>query len=166
MKTALTKNVATLRATITYLNSNGVTDCLGPPREARYSYNCWGFTRGILESLARFRWEDKDTMDCWLEENTDEINMHKEPSKCGDIVVFRGVNEQECYCNMYDEEGEDFEKCDCEPELLHTAILVDPAKMIIIHKPGGSTLERCTVYHVLTNAPHYGDVTEYRRIKK
>jgi hypothetical protein len=165
MKPTTTQNVSILRSTITYLNSNGVTGHVGTPKERRGSYNCWGFTRGILETQEHFRWEDIESMEEWLSENTDEINMHKEPLKCGDIVVFRGVNEGLCCCNMYDEEGEDFEVCTCEPELLHTAVLVDPAQEIIIHKPGGRPLERCTIQAVLDEGA-YGGVTEYRRYNK
>lgn len=165
MQPTLTRNASILRSTITYLNSNGVTDHVGLPRANRREYNCWGFTRGILDTQAGFEWEDMDEMEDWLSEKTTEINMHKERLKCGDIVVFRGVDEDECYCGIYDDEGAEV-GCTCEPELLHTAILVDPVKMIIIHKPGGQALERCTVEIALEENPCYGEVTEYRRVNK
>ena len=152
MKTELTKVKSTLDSTVIYLNSNGVTEHTHAPREKRWRYNCWGFTRGILDKQEGFEWAGRYEMEKWLKRNT----VHVTRPKCGDIVVFRGVDE---------EEGAEFE-CTCKPELLHTAILVDPEKMIIIHKPGGSPLERCTVDWVLQEAPHYGDVTEYRRTKR
>ena len=173
MRPALTKNQATLRATITFLNSNGVTHHVDiPPENRKHSswYNCWGFTKGILQTEDTFEWTELREMEDWLKDNTVEIKMHREPLKCGDIVVFRGVNEEECYCGVeeYDDDGEitNTPDCTCEPELLHTAILVDPDQMIIIHKPGGWPLERCTVERVGLEHPIYGEVTEYRRIKK
>lgn len=169
MKPTPTKLRSTLRATITYLNSNGVTNHVDVPANNQknyHDYNCWGFTRGILNTDEEFEWFEKREMEDWLQDNTVEINMHKEPLKCGDIVVFRGVDEDECCCNMYDEEGEDFEVCTCELLLTHTDILVDPIQLIVIHKPGRCPLERCTLAYVAEEHSCYGEVTEYRRIKK
>lgn len=162
MNAALTKNMSTLRETITYLNSNGVTGLVNTPKERAYKYNCWGFTRGLLEDAEDFEWVEMSGMEDWLKANTRKVTR----PKCGDIVVFRGIDEDGCCCNMYDEEGEDFEVCTCPPELLHTAILVDPVKMIIIHKPGGRKLERCTVDDCLRRHHVYGEVTEFRRKTK
>ena len=161
MKAELTTNKSTLRSTIAYLNSNGVTEHTHTPKEERWMYNCWGFTQGILDNREEFEWVGANDMETWLKKNTVIVTR----PKCGDIVVFRGVDEEDCCCDMYDEEGAEF-SCTCKLELLHTALLVDPEKMIIIHKPGGSRLERCTVDWVLQEAPHYGEVTEFRRVKK
>ena len=161
MKTELTTNKSTLRSTIAYLNSNGVTEYTHTPKEKRWRYNCWGFTQGILDNQDEFEWVEMSEMEDWLQDNTVEVTR----LKCGDIVVFRGVDEDACCCNMCNEEGAEV-ACDCKPELLHTAILVDPEKMIIIHKPGGRQLERCTLESCMERNYIYGEATEFRRVKR
>ena len=153
MRTVLTKNTSTLRSTITYLNSNGVTNHVGMPKLHAWEYNCWGFTQGILGNHEDFEWVEMSEMEKWLNENTVEVTR----LKCGDIVVFRGIDKDECCC--YED------CCTCKPELLHTAILVDPAKSIIIHKPGGQAMERCTIDSIGENHG-YGEVTGFRRVER
>ncbi len=79
-------------------------------------YNCWGFTAFTYKWLPELDWFEMEEMEYCLGEFTTPV---KSP-RIGDIFVMR-------------------EKSD--GELLHTGILMDAKNKMVIHKPGGCSLE-------------------------
>lgn len=85
-----------------------------------YNYNCWGFTAYAMKWNKNLLWEDEDVMQEYLDMKTEKV---KTPM-AGDIVRLSR------YRGKY---------------LVHTAIIIDPKKSLVLHKPGCLALEFNTI---------------------
>jgi len=109
-------------------------------------YNCWGFTAWSLKLVKRLYWISNSRM----EEILDELTEPTDNPKPGDIVVYR--------TDFFGEKN----------YLMHTAIVTDPKRELMIHKDGGDPLEFSMIDNtVYTGNPKYDNPTvKFRKVKK
>jgi len=99
-------------------------------------YNCWGFVAFAFNWNSELEWLEEYEMDFYLKNNTRPIT--KEKARTGDVIVFRHKR-----------------------DLIHTAILTNKEKKILLHKPGSTSFEADTIKGALD--VYYGCRVTFRR---
>lgn len=102
-------------------------------------FNCWGFTAALFGWEDSLEWLEERVIENYLDSFTEVVDG---ALRAGDIAVFR------------DDLG----------SITHTATVIDPKNMLMVHKPGMDPLEMATIGEVLETDSDYGDCAEFRRV--
>lgn len=129
------------------LLNNGQAKNNLPKKHIGWNYNCWGLTAYLKGWYCQEEWLEEYDIRELLDAHTIEVYE----LKLGDIAVFVGPDED-------------------EPEdtvILHTGILVDVEKQLILHKRGSWILSVNTIKHTMYNIyPATEEVYYVREIEK